>query len=434
MYKQFTILSVCLVLSLLVQAQTDWKWPTDPEVKSIAMEKQAYYKVLMDMDDFDSSLKTLNWLYLNNPLLHPSIYQDGAKNIENLLETELSKKRRLSLEDSLLWMYDQRIEKFDEISAVDRKAYAAFKLFYKDSKRYPLLEVLYDTLFNLDASDISDFNLTPYMTLGVYYYKADSKEMTGEKVIEIYDKVTGVIDEKISRGGNEDKLKKEQNKVDALFNTIDLLNCQFIEDKIVPKMQAQPNDINIIKKVVTYSLRAKCLDQSYFLDAAELLYANDPSFKLAQVIADRYMISNTYSKAIEFYKYGQKLAETDQEKYELLLKEAQANSKLGKKAEARTKAIEALGYKSEDAKALELIGNLYMQSYNECKEDKSRVIDRAVFIAAYEMYKRAGNSDLMKQAKEQFPSIEEIFNEGFEEGGTIVVPCWIQMPVKLQRR
>jgi hypothetical protein len=310
MLRQFTILILCLLTSILVQAQTEWAWPEDHETQSIALEKQAYYKVLMDLDDYGSSLKTLNWLYINNPLLHPSIYQDGAKNIENILETELSKKRRTALEDSLLWMYDQRIEKFDDISAIDRKAYAAFKLFYKDTKRYPLLDVFYDTLFDLDVNEISDFNLTPYMTLGVYYYKDQPKEMTGERVIEIYDRVTNVIDKKISKGGNVEKLKKEQNKVDALFNTVDLLNCKFIEEKIVPKMKADPTDINIVKKVVTYSLRVKCTHQPYFLDAAILLYEKEPSANLAKVIGDRYMSFDSFIKAVEFYQLAQKLADS----------------------------------------------------------------------------------------------------------------------------
>ena len=43
-------------------------------------------------------------------------------------------------------------------------------------------------------------------------------------------------------------------------------------------------------------------------------------------------------------------------------------------------------------------------------------------------------SNQMKAAKEQFPSIEEIFNEGMEEGKSITVGCWINESVTLQRR
>ena len=41
---------------------------------------------------------------------------------------------------------------------------------------------------------------------------------------------------------------------------------------------------------------------------------------------------------------------------------------------------------------------------------------------------------MMAKSKEQFPSIEDIFNESLKEGDVIEVDCWINESVKLQRR
>jgi len=43
------------------------------------------------------------------------------------------------------------------------------------------------------------------------------------------------------------------------------------------------------------------------------------------------------------------------------------------------------------------------------------------FIAAYNMYQKAGNSKTMKNAQAQFPSVEEIFELGMEEGQAVKV-------------
>ena len=75
-----------------------------------------------------------------------------------------------------------------------------------------------------------------------------------------------------------------------------------------------------------------------------------------------------------------------------------------------------------------------MNSYDDCKEGVSRVKDRGVFLAAYEMYQKAGDSQRMASAKAQFPSIEEIFNENMKEGESLTVGCWINETVKLERR
>ncbi|MFY0599117.1 MAG: hypothetical protein JXR03_05565 [Cyclobacteriaceae bacterium] len=431
-YSFLFIFSIAMVIS--TSAQTEWQWPSTPELKTEALEKQAYYKVLMNSSEPEKALSTLHWLYNYNPQLHPSIYKDGAKNIENILKKELSKKRREELEDSLIWMYDQRIDYFGDKSAVDRRAYTAFKLHYKNAKKYPLLSQLYDTLFTLPSSSISDFNLTPYMTLGVYYFKAKPKEFTAEMLIDVYDRITEVIEAKKAHGGNTSKMQKEQDKVDALFGTSDPLDCEFIEIKMLPRLKENPENIKLIKKTFAYLLKAKCTDKAYFLDVAESLYEKEPSAKLAKIIADRYSFAEEYVKAIEYYKYAESLTTEGADKYELLFKEAQVYSRMENKVGARKKAIEALSVKPEDKKSLNLIGNLYFKSYDECKEGESRVIDRSVFLAAYEMYRRAGNEDMMKQAKEQFPSIEDIFNEGFHEGDNVIAPCWIQMSIVLQRR
>jgi hypothetical protein len=57
-----------------------------------------------------------------------------------------------------------------------------------------------------------------------------------------------------------------------------------------------------------------------------------------------------------------------------------------------------------------------------------------VYIAAYEMYVKAGNSNLMARAKAQFPSKEEIFLLNWQTGSSQKVGCWINETVILKTR
>ena len=75
-----------------------------------------------------------------------------------------------------------------------------------------------------------------------------------------------------------------------------------------------------------------------------------------------------------------------------------------------------------------------MGSHKQCAGLESKVKDRGVFLAAYKMYKKAGNSSKMARAKAQFPSSEEIFTEGMTIGQSISVGCWIGETVTLQKR
>src|SRR5690606_27184403 len=85
-------------------------------------------------------------------------------------------------------------------------------------------------------------------------------------------------------------------------------------------------------------------------------------------------------------------------------------------------------------KVYTLIGHLYLDSYEQCKKGENIVDDRAVFLAAYDMYQRAGNTEGMANAKQGFPSKEEIFNYNIKTGDTVKVGCWINTSTTVRTR
>lgn len=431
--NKIVVTALFTFISLTTFAQTGWNWPEDEENHRKAKEKEAYYKVLMAQDQYGKALHVLQWLYNNNPNLNPSIYINGAKCTETLMEQTDDKERIARLQDSTLWMYDQRIKHFDEdASVMERKAYTAFKFFYKKPGKYELVLDLYNKAFEMNGADISNFNLVPYMTLAKFAYERKVADMTGEKILEIHGTISNILDQKEKNG---EDVKKRRDKVDALLSSIEgLLTCEFIKENLVPRLEKNPEDVGTAKKIFNYSLKAKCTEEDFFMDAAEVVAQDEASFRLLKVLGDKWTGGGDPSKGMEFYERAEKLASGDEEKYELKMGQARAASKLGRKTSARNYAQQALQYKPGSGEAYNLIGNLYFYSFDDCKGGESIVKDRAVYIAAYEMYKKAGNSSRMAAAKEQFPSAEEIFNEGMSEGQTVQVNCWINTSVQLQKR
>jgi len=435
--QKIIVLLALVSIGFSASSQAGWNWPEDETMNAATKEKQAYYKVLMQTDKYQEAFTTINWLYQNTPNLHESIYQDGSKIIDELLELpDLSDSRKAALEDSLLWTYDMRMKYFnDKASVLDRKAYTAFKLYYRNASKYAMLRELYKELYAFSASDISDFNLTPYMTLATYYYKQKPAELSATDVLDIHGKITSVIDKKIMQGGNKEKLQKEQDKIDAFLNSLgDIISCEFIEEQLVPKFKSSPEDLNLAKKIFSYSLSAKCTDQPYFISAGEVFFQSAPSYSLAKALADKYYFAGKYDKALYYYQQMEDLALDNEQKFDALMGQASTEVKLGNKKKARSVAYEALSVKPGASAAFNLIGNLYFLSFEECKAGESKVKDRAVYLAAYEMYQKAGNTEQMNACREQFPSIEDIFNESREEGSKITVDCWINESVTLQRR
>ncbi|MEQ9467559.1 MAG: hypothetical protein RLN88_09110 [Ekhidna sp.] len=432
-----TFFALLVFLSAFSMAQEGWNWPEDPNLKDQAMEKQAYYKLLIAQSKFEEAMDPLNWLFKNNPKLNPSIYIQGADCMENMIKNTTDKVRKERLQDSLLWMYDQRIAHFDNDAAtMDRKVYEAFKLYYKAPAKYPMLTDLFEKAYEMNGPEISTFNLNTYMLLAKNYHQLNPDKMPAEKVLDIHSQISEIIEIKRKSGESADKLDKEQDKTDAWLSSIpgDILSCQFIEEKLVPKFRANPTDLSIAKKIFKYSVQAKCTDQPYFMEASEPVFKEQPSYTLASAIGNKYLAGGDAAKGLEFHAEAEKLATTTDEKYDALMGQAIANSKLGNKSRSRALAYEALSAKPGGTEAYNLIGNLYFTSFDDCKGEQSQVQDRAIFIAAYDMYSKAGNKAQMEASKAQFPSIEDIFNEGKEEGDQITIGCWINTTVKLQRR
>jgi Flp pilus assembly protein TadD len=420
-------------LSVLSYAQNGWNWPTEEKLFKEAQEKQAYYKVLMGQDNYPEALSVLRWLYINNPDLNPSIYIDGTKCAEEALKGVTDATRMSQLQDTALWMYDMRIKYWgNEASVLDRKVYTAFKFFYKTPKKYPLLIDVYAQTIAANGSGISTFNLVPYMTVAKYGYEWKLKEMPGDKVLEIHSQLSSIIDEKEKAG---EDMTDPRNKVDALLSSIEgLLSCDYIEQNLVPRLKANPSDIGTAKKIFAYSLQAKCSDKDYFLLAAEIMVKEEPDFKLLKVLGDKWLAAGEYTKAVDFYNQALPLASTNQDKYDLLLSQAKAAAKLGQKSKAKSLAYEALAVMPGEKEPYNLIGNMYYTSFDDCASKQDIVQDRAVYIAAYNMYQKAGNTTQMEAAKAQFPSAEEIFNANYEEGANITIGCWINEKVVLMKR
>ena len=89
---------------------------------------------------------------------------------------------------------------------------------------------------------------------------------------------------------------------------------------------------------------------------------------------------------------------------------------------------------SQSQQGRRIIGNLYLSSFEECKQGEYKTVDYSIFIAAHNAFKRAGDYENMKKSESLFPSITDIFTEEYTEGQSIKIDCWINESVILRKR
>lgn len=430
MKRQVFLALTCLFVTAGAVAQPGWNWPEDIEK---AKEKNALYTDALKSNQFQLALESHQWLLDNAPDLNKSLYINGAKIYEGLADKESDPAKKIAYQDKALSMYDLRMKHFgEEGNVLNRKALIAYKYHKGNKSKYKELLDLFEQTFKLNGQNTLDNNLIGYMDV-IRRYKLTKGDITDEQVIEKYGEISDVIEIKIKKGKNVSKLEKYQETIDSMLTQIVTVDCAFVENNLGPKMK-ESGDLKIAKKVFQLMLTGKCTDSPLFLESAIILFEKEPEFGLAKVIALKYSSAGDAETAHVYYDKAIEYADDDLKKAEIHISKAQLYSNAGQKSAARTNARKALAIDPSMKEAYVMIGDLYMQSYQECRQGVSKVDDRLVFIAAYNQYAKAGNSSRMTNAKEQFPSIEEIFELGLKEGEVMNCGCWINESVKLARR
>jgi len=454
--KKFFLTLLVLFVSFNILAQPGWNWP---ENKSEAEEKNVLYTDYLKQQNCDEAKIHLDWLIENVPGLHVSIYQNGIKIYRCLIDKEEDPIIKNELINKALILFDGRIENFGREAYVkNRKVTFAYTFYRSDKTQYESLFNMFKDAFLLNGNKIGNSNLVAYMDI-VRKHKLTSKSISDDEVLEIYDMISKTISFKLSNDAkNEVRYKKYQDNLDKLLTATITVDCNFVENTLGPKLielTSQPNDeiaqtdyetltpvdisyseeiVNLAKKIFQLSITGKCTSSEIALEAAKIMFTNEKDFAVAKFISSRELSTKNYESALEYCDAAIESAGDNDQKSEMFLRKAQIYQVIGNKVKSRDNARKSISFNSSNSDAYKIIGNLYMASYEDCREGKSRVQDRLLFIAAYNIFKSGGLSNQANQAREQFPSMEEIFNENLEVGQSMNTGCWINETVTLNKR
>lgn len=428
------VIFMCLVsCTLLINqsfAQGGWNWPED---KAKAETKNALYTDALKANSYRVAANHLYWLLVNAPDLNSSIYINGAKIYAGLAEEEKDKAKQTVFADSALLMYDLRIKYFnDEADVLNRKAYEAYKYYKDNSAKYDELLQLFKKAFEMNGKDVLGVNTIAYMDV-LRRAKLSGGTMTDEEILAEYDAISTALDAQIA-AKNSPTLVSYKDKIDAMLSEIVTVDCAFIENNLGPRLKSNPEDVANAKKIISLSLTGKCTESPLFMEAAKIVHQKEPNYAIARVIALRAKGDGDFETAAKYFEQALTLTDQNTQKADVYMELADIASRRGQKSTSRDYALKAVGADPSRNEAYTFIGDLYFKSYEQCKGGENIVHDRGVFLAAYEMYKRGGASARMANAKEQFPSAEEIFTYNMEVGQQMTVGCWINETVTIQKR
>lgn len=431
-------LSLCLLLfaPLFALAQTP-------------KEKEQY--VMLDdfcrKKQYKKAIPSLDWFLKNKPDFHKNIYIKGYNLYHNLVKNTSDVERKAEYQDKALAIYDMRVKHFgEEAKVMNQKGHYAFFYWGARPDKADDLFKLYTKIIALNGKKTYFRSVSNYMYMVAQQYHKGN--ITGKEVVDVYDQLSDIIDFNMKK--YPEHWTEVKNYVDDTFKKVlrsktkdgrEMLSCEFVQMYYMPEYHKNPNDIKTIKEIMylLVELRrtdpsAPCGKDSTFAIMSEKLFKAKPSYGGAKLVINIYKKQGNTQKVQALMNQLPSLAQTSEEKAEAYYTLAMAKRKVGNKIVARSFALKAAAADAKFAvKAYNLIGDMYYNSWQICN-NKNPVLRRVTYIAAYEMYKRAGNKVMMAKSKRQFPAIEMAHTHGMSRGQMVSVGCWIGGKVKLMLR
>ncbi|MBE2245881.1 MAG: tetratricopeptide repeat protein [Candidatus Competibacteraceae bacterium] len=398
----------------------------------------------MKTKNYEYAMPSFRYLINNCAEIGTGLYIRGEELLNHFISKEKNESVKEGLIDTLFILLDKRIE----ISKNDSKYGKEGFIIGKKANYYALhrkdqLEVIYELSkksVEIEGSESAASVMSTYMQ---YTAILNTKEkLTCDDVINVYNLLSEYIDDNLKRYEETDTIKyannqKAQENVDKLAGAC--LTCDNLVDILKRSFEANKTNPVWVKRTVDALDRKKCLKEEQYrkedlvLQLFDVNVGFNPSSDGYKKLARMHVLMGNINLAQTNYEKAIELAVQNEDKAQLYMEFALTQAEKGQYSQARNSARNAAKLRENWGKPYLFIGDLYAGSASRCSVGNP-CEDRAVFWAAADKYIYAKSIDpscsdeanrKLGIAAANYPSKDNCFFDGFKEGQSYTVGCWI---------
>lgn len=440
-------MGICLsAVTFTTMAQTrDWGCDDDVmqatlESVSLYQEDVKQYKASKDVRYLEEAYPYWQTIVKNCPRQSKNLYINGANILKAMIAKAKTPEEKDSLIAELMRMYDTRIANYG-----DAAKYTATKAMELESlKGQDGLEEYYKLYSDAVkmGDDLEAGYLVKYMEATINYVRAGFAEPT--LVVDNYDIASDMLDDELQKNAS-DSVKAATIRgyiagVEAAFSPY--ASCEQLVEIYGKKFEADPENIDLLKKITGIMTRKRCTEQELFFSATENLYRLEPSPATALNMGQMCLSKKQYAKAIEYLNDAVKgVSAKDKYKAYLFLGHAYTGAK--SYSAARAAYNNAADVDVTKGEPYRMIASLYASSTSSASEDN--VGGHSVYWAAVDMLNRSKSVDPSEENVEacnrmissyaaRFPKRADAFMAGLENGHSFTIPGWIGVTTTVRTR
>lgn len=373
------------------------------------------------------------------PSSSKNLYIDGARIFREFLDNNPSEKRRVQLCDSLMLVYERRIEYFGENGKV-RGFQGSDLLKYRRNDGSQFVKQGYTYLkesLELEKEEVSRAVLPTLISASLTLYK--DALLDDNQVIEDYILVSDIIDKMIADKPSDQLIELKQG-IDLNFANEGPNDCDKLVAYFSAELTKKQNDPAFLNSLINVLYAKSCTSSELYFTALKNLHSAQPTVESAVKIAAWAKDNSKYKESVEYLNLAIQLETNQNKKADYYLALAVNYQKLGEYSKAREACINSANSRPGFGDPYILIGQLYVESKNDCTNPSdNKNLPNAVFWVAVDMFNKARSVDpsveetankLISTYSPYFPNKEDAFFKGVHEGDTYTVGCWINVATK----
>jgi len=411
-------------------ARTATKGPKYGSDSATCVMHLSLYREFFKQKNYKDAFPHWRWVFKSCPLASQNVYIDGVKMVSAKIDETKEADKKEAMIDTLMMVYDQRITYFGrEGYVLGRKGTDLYT--YRPDKTEQIYQIL------KKSADLSG-NKSEGSPL-VYYFRSiigmvDLQKLDKSAIVDGYDQISQIIDHNLKENaGSAEKLASWENIKGNIESTFEpYATCPDLVSMYEKKYAANPEDVELLRKITTILERKDCTKENLFFKATESLHKLEPSAQSAFLMGKLSLQKDQTSKAAEYMQEAANLFEDNSDKIKALEILASINFSQRNFTQARANAQKIIQLNPNYGKAYILIGDLYAASASMCTGDD--LGGSTVYWVAVDKYQKARSVDpsveeeassKISQYARHYPKASDLFFRDMVEGNSYTVGCWI---------
>jgi len=416
----------------------------DTASRKECLNKFVYMHDHAKQEQYNKAISGWRYCFTNCPKAKKTIYTDGEDIMLHKIKNTKGEERQAYV-DTLMMIYDQRIEHFGQKGYVLSKKGTYLAMYANQYKK------AYETLSeSIEERGIESSTSTLKNHMNFSTKLGDAGALDKKQVVDDFTESVALL-QKMRKATKSNKKKKKiqetLNAIEKMFTNSNAASCDILEDVYKPKYKASPDSIELMVKITSLLEKSNCTESKFYASASEKLYELRPSAGAAAHLASLFKGKKKFDKAIEYYEEAIEKSEDStlvSEYYQQIgsiYYEQKSNNIV-----TVSKAKEALKYDESNGAAYILMALAYADASANCGENDFQ--HSAVYWVAVDKLQMAKKVDpsvadkaqqLISAYSQRFPNNEDAFMFGNVENGDSysfydVKKCWIKETTTVRTR